>query len=193
MTADDPIEQFIGLLDRARAACLDDPTAMTLATAGATGRPSCRVVLLKGVDERGFVFYTNLESRKARELRANPNAALCIYWSPLDKQVRVEGPVEPVSDAEADAYFASRPREYQIGAWASTQSATLASREELDRRFRLLQERFDGLPVPRPPFWSGYRVIPHQIEFWTLSASRLHDRVLYTRHGRSWERSLLFP
>ncbi|HWP99280.1 MAG TPA: pyridoxamine 5'-phosphate oxidase [Vicinamibacterales bacterium] len=189
---DDPIERFRELFERARQVCSDDPTAMVLATADREGRPSSRFVLLKAVD-RGFVFYTNLESRKARDLRERPFAALCIHWAPLGVQVRIEGRVEPVSDEEADAYFASRPREYQISAWASRQSAPLDSLEELDRRVAEMRARFDGRPVPRPPFWSGYRVIPDRIEFWTCRPNRLHERILYERAGDRWTTTRLFP
>ena len=166
---------------------------MVLSTVDADGRPSGRYVLLKGVDERGFVFYTNLGSRKARAIAANPYAALTFYWPPLDKQVRVEGDIERVSDADADAYFATRPRESQIGAWASKQSAWLASPASLDDRIRAIHDRFDGALVPRPPFWSGFRVVARSIEFWTRNADRLHERVIFQRKNGEWERSLLFP
>lgn len=171
----------------------DEPDAMVLSTADEDGQPSGRFVLLKEVDERGFAFYTNLESRKARALGANPRASLCFYWPELGKQVRIEGAVERVSDAEADAYFATRPRESQIGAWASKQSSTLASRQALDDRVAEIIARFDGVPVPRPPFWSGYRVAPAMIEFWTRDAARLHVRERYQRSGNSWTETLLFP
>jgi pyridoxamine 5'-phosphate oxidase len=190
---DDPLNLFAAWFDEARRVVPDDPTAMVLATADETGRPSSRFVLLKAFDARGFVFYTNLESRKARELAARPEASLCVYWAPLGRQVRIEGRAELVSAAEADAYFASRPRQYQIAAWASRQSAVLSSREELERRFQALAAEFDGRPVPRPPFWSGFRVVPHRIEFWTHRPNRLHDRVLYERCADGWRRTLLFP
>jgi pyridoxamine 5'-phosphate oxidase len=164
-----------------------------LSTADADGRPSGRYVLLKGVDAGGFVFYTNLGSRKAQALAANPHAALTFYWPPLEKQVRVEGDVERVSDADADAYFATRPRESQIGAWASTQSTALDSRASLEERVRSIQDRFDGAAVPRPSFWSGFRVVARSIEFWTRDPARLHERVIFQRRNGGWERSLLFP
>ena len=167
---------------------------MVLSTVDADGRPSGRTVLLKAFDQRGFVFYTNLESRKARALIANPHASLCFYWMSLGKQVRIEGPVERVADAEADAYFATRPRESQIGAWASLQSAVLESRSALEQRVTEARERFDGGAVARPPFWSGFRVVPRAIEFWTRDPARLHEREQYQRNddGR-WVRSFLFP
>ena len=180
--ARDPIAAFREALERARKREPVEATSVVLATADAEGRPSARVVLLKGVDDRGFAFYTNFTSRKARELEANPRAALCVYWESLEQQVRVEGPVERVADEEADAYFASRPRMSQIGAWASRQS------EPLDSRARLL-----GRPVPRPPFWGGYRIVPERIEFWWNQLHRLHDRVLYTREGNGWKVERLYP
>lgn len=192
----DPIEEFRALFAQAQAvdrARLPDPTAMSLATVGADGAPSVRIVLLKSVDERGFVFYTNLLSRKGRELAAVPKAALCFYWAPLDVQIRVEGDVEAVSDAEADAYFASRARESQIGAWASAQSQTLASMEQLRANVANLDERFEGQPVPRPPYWSGRRVRPRRIEFWHAGAFRLHERRVFERDGGAWSMRRLFP
>jgi pyridoxamine 5'-phosphate oxidase len=167
--------------------------AMTLATTAPDGRPSARAVLLKGLDEQGFVFYTNLESRKSKELFASPHAVLCFLWKSLNRQVRVEGPVELVGDEEADAYFASRPRDSQIGAWASDQSQPLASRAELERRVEEFSRRFGEAQVPRPPSWSGFRVVPQRIEFWQERPFRLHDRLLFIREGKEWRRELLFP
>ena len=192
----DPIEEFRALFAQAQAvdrSRLPDPTAMSLATVGADGAPDVRIVLLKGVDERGFVFYTNLRSRKGRELAAVPRAALCFYWPALDVQIRVEGMVEPVSDAEADAYFASRARESQVGAWASSQSETLASMDELRERVKEIEQRYAGAPVPRPPHWSGRRVRPIRIEFWHAGAYRLHERRVFERDGNDWSMRLLFP
>jgi pyridoxamine 5'-phosphate oxidase len=167
--------------------------AMALATTTSDGRPSARLVLLKGLDERGFVFYTNLESRKSKEFLANPHAALCFLWKSLNRQVRVEGFVELVADEEADAYFASRPRDSQIGAWASDQSQPLVSRTELERRVDEFSRRFGENEVPRPPYWSGFRVVPQRVEFWRERPSRLHDRILFTREGDGWRRERLFP
>ena len=190
--ADDPIDVFKELFERASQLQVE-PDAMVLSTVDVDGRASGRYVLLKGVDARGFVFYTNMDSRKARALGANPSAALCFYWPSIERQVRIEGTVERVSDAEADAYFATRPRESQIGAWASQQSATLESRGALDRRINEARARFEGAPVPRPPFWSGFRVIPRSIEFWTRDTARLHVRDHYERDGDRWVRTLLYP
>jgi pyridoxamine 5'-phosphate oxidase len=174
-------------------ACEQDANAMVVATATAGGAPSARAVLLKGFDARGFVFYTNLESRKSLELSGNPRAALCFLWKSLRRQVRVEGVVEPVSAAEADAYFASRARESRIGAWASDQSRPLASRDVLERRVQEFTGRFGAQEVPRPPFWSGFRVAPQRVEFWQERPSRLHDRWLFVREGGEWRREQLFP
>lgn len=166
---------------------------MTLATVGSDGQPSARLVLLKAVDHRGFVFYTNLRSRKGRDLEANPRAALTFHWHPLEVQVRVEGRAERVSDADADAYFATRPRGSQLGAWASDQSDELARAADLDARFAEAERRFAGRDVSRPSHWSGYRVIPERIEFWRSRPSRLHERRLFLKQGERWRETLLYP
>jgi pyridoxamine 5'-phosphate oxidase len=189
----DPIARFAKIFAQAQKVVTPEPAAMVLATVDAEGRPSARVVLLKGFDEKGFVFYTNLESRKARDLIAVPFAALCFYWPQLSHQVRVEGRVEPVSEAEADAYFATRPRGAQIGAWASKQSRTLTSREELETRVKAVEEKFAGREVVRPPFWSGFRVIPSRLEFWESRENRLHDRVVYLKENGAWRSERLYP
>ncbi len=176
----DPIARFVALFEKAKTVEPHDATAATLATVDARGRPSARMVLLKGADERGFVFFTNRESKKGHDLAVAPFAALCIHWPASQQQVRVEGRVEPVSDAESDAYFATRPRESQIGAWASEQSAPLASREEIEARVRDLEARYPGV-VPRPPHWGGYRIVPDRIELWFAGPGRLHDRFSYER------------
>lgn len=192
----DPLARFVALLDAARAVGADrlpEPTAFCLATADAGGQPAARILLLKDVDERGFVFYTNFESRKGRELAANPRAALCFHWQPLERQVRVEGTVEPVSDAEADAYFASRPRVSQLGAWASSQSEVIGAGDSLASRVASVAARYEGVPVPRPPHWSGFRLRPAVYEFWLNAVGRLHVRHRYTRAGRGWHVDTLFP
>jgi len=189
----DPIQRFAEIFAQVKKVVLSESTAMILATVGADGRPSARVVLLKGFDQNGFVFYTNLESRKGRELAANPFAALCFHWPPLEQQVRVEGRVEKVSDAEADAYFATRPHGAQIGAWASRQSRVLAAREELEARVKAVEEKFADGEVARPPFWSGFRVLPERIEFWQSRPSRLHDRTVYVRQNGAWVIEKLYP
>jgi pyridoxamine 5'-phosphate oxidase len=192
----DPLEHFRALLAAAQAVdrtLLPEPTAMTLATAGSDGQPSARLVLLKAVDERGFVFYTNLRSRKGRELAANPRAALTFHWQPLEVQVRIEGVAEQVGDAEADEYFATRARGSQLGAWASDQSEPITREGELDARFADAERRFAGRDVPRPPHWSGYRVIPERIEFWRSRPSRLHERRLFERDGERWRETVLYP
>lgn len=181
--APDPFEQFERWYREAEQAGLRYPNAMAVATATRDGRPSVRMVLLRQADERGFVFYTNLESRKGRELAENPRAALLFYWEPLERQVRIEGSVEVVTDAEADAYFASRPYGSQISAWASRQSEPIASREELERQHRLYAEQFPEGAVPRPPYWSGYRIVPEAYEFWQGRVDRLHDRFRYERQA----------
>lgn len=193
---DDPIALFQETFERAKARVEApyDPTACTLATADAEGRPSARVVLLKTVDERGFAVYTNFASRKARQLEENPRAALTFHWAPLAQQVRVEGPVERVPDDEADAYFASRSRPSQLGAWASKQSQPLSSRAQLLARVARVEARFLGREVPRPEFWGGYRVLPERIEFWWNQLHRLHDRLVYTRgEDGGWQVERLYP
>lgn len=192
----DPIARFQELLAKAtrvERTLLPEPTAFALATATPDGRPSARMLLLKGVDHRGLVFFTNLESRKGRELADNPRAALCFHWQPLEVQVRIEGPSEPVSGAEADEYFASRPRGSQISAWASIQSRPLESEAELRCRVDEIAQRFGDRLVPRPPHWSGIRVVPQRIEFWKNRADRLHERELYTRDGARWVMERLYP
>lgn len=172
---------------------LPDPNAMSLATVGMSGNPSVRIVLLKGVDERGFVFYTNLDGRKGRELRTHPVAAINFHWAPLEVQVRAEGAVSLVSDKEADAYFASRPRESQIGAWASIQSQSIEHASDLVDRVAEYEAKFKDQNVPRPPFWSGFRLRPERIEFWKARPGRLHERHLYSRAGESWTMETLYP
>lgn len=179
--AEDPIVQFRAWLDEAEDEGVLFPNAMALATADAEGRTSARHVLLRGVDEGGFTFFTNLQSRKGHDLAENPRAALVFLWKQLDRQITVTGDVTPVDDAEADDYFASRPRDAQIGAWASAQSTVIDDREALDRRVAEFDERFRGAEVPRPPYWGGYRVHPATVEFWQGRAFRLHDRFRYTR------------
>lgn len=193
----EPFARFKSLLEQARALSrerLPEPTAFALGTCDrASGRPAVRMLLLKDVDDRGFVFYTNYESRKGRELLANPNAAMCFHWQPLEIQVRVEGQVQPVEPSEADAYFASRARGSQIGAWASNQSRVIGEEGLLERRVAEFERRFEGSSVSRPPHWSGFRLTPDRIEFWKGMPSRLHRRELYTRNGDAWQVEILFP
>jgi len=190
---DDPIALFHDWFAAAQRAGLLLPEAMTLATATPEGVPAARLVLLKGVSAQGFTFFTNYESRKGQELAANPRAALAFHWPILQRQVRVEGPVERLSPEESNAYFQTRPRGARIGAWASRQSESLSSREELDRRVREADRRYPGEGVPRPPFWGGYRVIPERMEFWQGRVNRLHDRLLFERRGDGWEVARLYP
>jgi pyridoxamine 5'-phosphate oxidase len=193
MATVDPIALFNAWLAAARRKETTDPTAMAVATADATGRPSVRMVLLKHVDARGFVFYTNLDSPKSADLRANPRASLCFHWANIERQVRVDGRVLPVGDAEADAYFSTRPRLSQLGAWASLQSQPMPGRFELQRAVAAVGLRFPVGAVPRPPNWSGWRVEPERIEFWRQRAFRHHDRELFTRDGGAWRRQWIYP
>jgi pyridoxamine 5'-phosphate oxidase len=192
-TSPNPIALFETWFAEAQRTEPDDATAMSLATASPDGRPSVRMVLLKGADARGFVFYTHATSPKGRDLAVNPRAALCFHWAKSERQVRVEGRVVPVPDDEADAYFASRPRLSQIGAWASRQSEPAAGRFELEQAVARESLRFGLGAVPRPPQWLGYRVVPDAIEFWHQRAFRHHDRQLFTRDGETWRLQWLFP
>ena len=187
------LERFDALFERAADAGLNEPAAVTVATVDPDGRPSARVVLLKGYGESGFVFYTNTLSRKGRGLAADPRAAMCFFWDPLMEQVRVEGGVVAVTDAQADAYWSSRHPGSRIGAWASKQSEPLESREMLEARAAAFARRFGDGPAPRPPHWSGYRVVPNRIEFWRSLPDRLHERTCYFRDGDEWRVTLLNP
>ena len=193
MSVTNPFELFEQWFAEAREAEPNDPDAMALATATPDGRPSVRMVLLKGYGPEGFVFYTNLDSRKGAEIAANAHAALLFHWKSLRRQVRIEGPVEAVSDAEADAYFASRSRDSQLGAWASYQSRPLDFRATFEKRFEDFTRRFDGEDVPRPPRWSGFRVKPERMEFWTDRPHRLHERRLFSAGPSGWSEGLLYP
>ena len=193
----EPFEKFAQLFARAREElprdCFPETNAMSLATVGANGRPSSRIVLLKAFDERGFVFYTNYDGRKGRELLANPSCALCFHWPPIELQIRIEGRAEKAAEAEADAYFASRARISQLGAWASEQSRPVEHPGDLERRLAEFSARFDGQPVSRPANWSGFRVIPERIEFWRAGTNRLHDRTVYQRDREGWSVETIYP
>ncbi len=189
----DPIEQFRRWFDETLAANLHEPNAVTLATATPTGKPSARVVLLKGYDAKGFVFYTNHEGRKGRELAENPHCALVFYWGELERQVRIEGRAFRVSEKDSDAYYGSRPRGSRLGAWVSAQSQPIGGRETLEERLRELEVEYEGREIPRPPFWGGYRVEPEAIEFWQGRENRLHDRLLYSRTEDGWGMERLQP
>lgn len=191
--AKDPFALFDAWYAEARGSEINDSNAMALATADADGRIGVRMVLLKGHGPDGFVFYTNQQSRKADDLAANPQAALLFHWKSLRRQIRIEGPVSKVSDAEADAYFATRARDSQLGAWASDQSRPLDARATFEARFAEVKQRFDGQDVPRPPHWSGYRVTPERIEYWIDRDYRLHERRVFTRDGDGWREGLLYP
>ena len=192
MSSANPIIELLSAIERAASHQIDT-APVALATADAKGRPSVRMVLLRGADERGFVFFTNYASRKGRELTENPHAALCFHWIALDEQIRIEGTVERLPDDESDAYFASRPRGSQLGAWASKQSDPLTARETLEQEYRDTERRFEGQTVPRPPFWGGFRLSPSRIEFWYGRPDRLHDRLVYTKAAAGWTIERLYP
>jgi pyridoxamine 5'-phosphate oxidase len=191
----DPIDLFAAWFAEAKASPLRDPTAMALATASRDLMPSVRMVLMKQFDHEGLVFYTNMTSAKARDLQENPQACACFHWDTLKRQVRVSGRVERVSDAEADAYFASRPRESQLGAWASLQSQPMKARSEFEARLEQVTQQYEGQTIPRPPHWSGFRIVPNAVEFWTDRPFRLHDRLVYSRKTpqEAWQTQILYP
>jgi pyridoxamine 5'-phosphate oxidase len=189
----DPMLQFRQWFDQALAADLIEPNAMTLATVDATGQPSARMVLLKGLESGGFDFFTNYNGRKGQELATNPKAALVFWWGELERQVRIEGTVSPITAAESDQYFHSRPIGSQLGAWASPQSQVIADRQVLETRLAEVKAQYEGKEIPRPPHWGGYRLTPHAIEFWQGRSNRLHDRLLYTRTGNTWQQVRLAP
>jgi pyridoxamine 5'-phosphate oxidase len=189
----DPLERFAEVFGRAEAAGIELPNAMSVSTVSPEGQPTTRFVLLKDWDERGFVFYTNFESRKGRHILTHPAVALNFYWRELEEQIQIEGDAEPVSDEEADAYFATRARASQLGAWASQQSRPLSSRAKLVAEVAVVEARYLGRPVPRPPHWSGFRVVPRRFEFWVGKPFRLHERTVYERDGEGWRRYGLYP
>lgn len=189
----DPFEQFQRWLDDAIKAEIEEPYAMTLATADRSGKPSARMVLLRGLDARGFSFYTHYDSRKGEELADNPRAALVFFWNELHRQIRIEGAISQVSSAESDAYFQTRPRGSQLSAWASRQDQVIAGRSVLEERMRQLEQQHQGQPVPRPPYWGGYRLVPEVIEFWQSRLNRLHDRLRYQRTAGGWRLERLSP
>jgi pyridoxamine 5'-phosphate oxidase len=191
--AADPFALFDAWLSQARSSEPNDPEAMALATADADGRPSVRMVLLKARGPDGFTFYTNQGSRKGAEIAANPNVALLLHWKSLRRQVRIEGVAHPVEDAAADAYFATRSRDSQLGAWASDQSRALTDRAAFERRYEEMRAKFEGIAVPRPPYWSGYTVVPERFEFWSDRPHRLHERRLFELTGGGWTEGLLYP
>lgn len=192
--ADDPIDQFQQWFDEVLNAEIDEPNAMTVSTATPDGQPSARIVLLKGVDERGFAFYTNYRSQKGRELTSNPQGALTFLWKPLERQVRIEGAVQRMPEAESDAYFESRPRGSQLGAWASPQSDVVDGRDELHERMDAVEAEYaDADAIPRPPHWGGFRLVPDRIEFWQGRPNRMHDRIRYRQSNGTWVRERLAP